>query len=143
MRDPEPRQTESKSSILVRSDRGLSDAVTVLLLIGIAVIAVGLLAVFVFDLVPTGQDSVQASLDFNQENETITVFHEGGDQLPDDVTVETTGDAVVDEHALGGLSSGQEGTITLSDGTEGDRISVVYGGTIIDSFDLTHDVPEA
>ena len=142
MSNQEPRQTDSESSIIVRSDRGLSDAVTVLLLIGIAVIAVGLLAVFVFDLVPTGQDSVQASLDFDQDNDTITVFHEGGDQLPDDVTVEATGAAQnnVTVHTLGGISSGQEGTITLSAGTEGDRISVVYDGTIIDSFDLTETV---
>lgn len=134
---------ESLSEYSQSADRALSEAVTVLLLIGVAVIAVGLISVFVFDVVPTGQDSVQASLDFDQEgenNETVTVFHSGGDELPDNVEVETTGTAEVADHDLAGLSSGQEGTITLTDGNEDDRVSVVVGGSIVGSFDLIDDV---
>lgn len=142
MNDPDQRTIQSPASR--EEDRGLSDAVTVLLLIGIAVIAVGLIGVFVFDLIPTGGDSVQASLDFDQTGDdpaNVSVFHAGGDPLPNDVTVETTGDAnVTSIGELGGLSSGQEAIVELDDGNEDDRISVVHRGSVIASFELFHDV---
>ena len=144
MKKSDNRLEQSQVSNFRSTDRALSDVVTVLLLIGVAVIAVGLIAVFVFDVVPTGQDSVQASLDFNQtgeNNEIVTVFHNGGDQLPDNVEVELTGDGEVESHDLDGLSSGQEGEITISSNAEaGDRLSVVVGGSIVGSYDLVEDV---
>lgn len=137
----------SRGDDAVDSDRGMSDAVVVLLLIGVAVIAVALIAVFVFGLVPTGDDAPTASLQFTQsadDNTTVTVYHGGGDDLPVGTTVEGTGAIDIDNvEDLGGLTPGNEATITLSAGDAGDTLSIVYEGSVIGSYDLQYDaVPE-
>lgn len=119
----------------------MSEAVVVLLLIGVAVIVVALIAVFVFDAVPSGDDSPTAALSFDQDNDTITVFHRNGDDLPSDLVVEGTGNITGISHTdLIGLGPGQDGVITITDGSEGDRISIVVGDTVVGTFELTSDV---
>lgn len=122
-------------------ERGMSEAVVVLLLIGIAVIVVALIAVFVFDAIPSGDDGTTAALSFEQNNDTITVFHGNGDDLPSDLTVEGTGNITGISHdGLTGLSPGQEGVINITEGSEGDRLSIVVGDTVVGMFELTSDV---
>lgn len=130
-------------------DRGQSEAVAVLLLIGVAVVVVALIAVFVFDLVPTS-DTPTASLQFEQSgdgNEIVTIYHGGGDELPDNVVIELTGNLALENSEtahdeLEGLRPGQEAVIELSAGDAGDRISIVYDGSVIASYDLPRAVDD-
>jgi hypothetical protein len=122
------------------TDRGISDAVVVLLLIGVGVVAVALIGGFVFDLVP-GDTSVTASLSFEQNEGTVTVFHDGGDELPEDTVARGTGEiSIVDDDELEGLTPGEAANVTLESGNEGDQFSVVYEDTVINQFELTEDV---
>ena len=135
------------------TDRGISDAVVVLLLFGVAVIAVALIAIFVFGLIP-GDAAPTASLEFSQTSEnpdTVTIYHAGGDDLPEGtllrpggsieisgvqgISADTNGDAVLEES----FEAGQEIEVTLTDGDAGDRLSVVYDGSVIGNFDLNYD----
>lgn len=128
-------------------DRGQSEAVTVLLLIGVAVIVVALIAIFMFDIIPT-DDQTTAALEFEQtgdDDEYITIYHGGGDAIPDNVVIELTGEGELvnsseAQEALEGLTPGQEAEITLSDGDAGDRISIVHEGTVIASYELPREV---
>lgn len=133
------------------SDRGMSEAVVVLLLIGIAVIVVALIALFVFDLVPTGGETVQANLQFTQTSDEpgqVTIYHGGGDPLPDGTNMTAGGDIVFNDSTalvgqLSGLSPGEEVVIQLDEGLQGDRMSVVYEGTVIENFQLLYDVTQS
>lgn len=130
-----------------QKDRGQSEAVTVLLLIGVAVIVVALIAVFMFDIIPT-DGSTTAALEFEQSgdnDELITIYHGGGDAIPDNVVIELTGEASLEDPgeaqgALEGLSPGQEAEIALDSGDAGDRISIVHDGSVIASYELPRAV---
>lgn len=121
-------------------ERAVSPVIGVILMVTITVILAAVIGTFVLGLGDDlGDSGPQASLSFDQDGDTVTVAHNGGDTLSDSATIEGSADIDSDdEDAVEGLSPGQTATIDL-DGTysEGETINIVDDETVVGSFELT------
>jgi archaeal type IV pilus assembly protein PilA len=122
-------------------DRGVSPVIGVILMVAITVILAAVIGAFVLGLGDDLGNSAgpQASLSFDQDADTLTVNHNGGDTLSESATVE--GSATVSNgENVQGLSPGDTIELTISDGEEGQTVNIVDEGTVVSSFELTESV---
>jgi flagellin-like protein len=77
-------------------DRAVSPVIGVILMVAITVILAAVIGTFVLGLGDNiGGDDAQASLSFNQDDDTVHVSHQGGDNLSGQAVV--VGEAVDEE----------------------------------------------
>ncbi len=101
-------------------DRAVSPVIGVILMVAITVILAAVIGTFVLGLGDDiGGDDAQASLNFNQDDETVTVTHQGGDNLTG--IAEAVGEPVED---------GSEGLEDLQGGGTSDSFNVTESGTV-------------
>ncbi|WP_096390423.1 type IV pilin [Halopenitus persicus] len=106
-------------------DRAVSPVVGVALLIAITVILAAVIGGVVLGLGTSSADAPQASLQFEYDDgtDTITIYHNGGDPLGDNV--EVRGSALDTTPQTITVSAGGSADVNTSDGTTGE-IAVVW-----------------
>ena len=126
---------------LFTEDRAVSPVIGVILMVAITVILAAVIGAFVLGLGGETQETPQVSLSFDQDGETVTVAHRGGDSV-DEGDIEARG-AVSDDTDFGDsdvFRAGDSVDVT-ADGSEGDTLNIVWTGgnedAVLGSFQLT------
>lgn len=136
---PDPKQRDSQFSI-VGDERGLSPVVSVILLIAVAVVVIGAIAAFMFNIggvaLQPGAPNVQLTFDWDADDGELTITHDGGPVLTDENTHEL--EIYVNGERTETWANASDGTLPVQAGDDiavtepdagpGDTVRVVWIG---------------
>ena len=120
------------------TEKGISPAVAAILLIALAVVAVGSIAPFLGRLIPGAPPKAVSITLEDWSSTSVTLYHGGGDTLnQSDLRLVRNGTTVKDPVGTDNWAAGQSLNITgLSGLTTGDNIRLVYkpvGQVVLDT----------
>ncbi|MCH7659154.1 MAG: type IV pilin N-terminal domain-containing protein [Euryarchaeota archaeon] len=116
-------------------DSAVSPVIGVILMVAITVILAAVIGAFVLGLGDgIGDSGPQASLSFSEDGDTVTVTHQGGDNLSGDA--EAVGDPIDNNReSVSGLEGpGSTGTFDVNGNG---NISIVVDDTVVATYEVT------
>ena len=127
---------------LFTEDRAVSPVIGVILMVAITVILAAVIGAVVLGLGGETQETPQVSLSFDQDDDTVTVAHRGGDSV-DEEDIEARGAGSDGTDFDGDVFRAGDSVNVSVVGDEGDTLNIVWTGgnenAILGSFQLTED----